>query len=318
MSLLSRIALLGNLRAPNSTENDWKHAFEQLGFTVDTYQEDDWIKGRVRVPPPDDDALLLWVRTWAAPEDIVKRDLTAWADTGVPIVGAHLDRWFGLIAREDRQNLVYTDPYFQWLDWWFCSDPSALHWDAANVNFQWMPPAVSTRNPLTADPDPDRYPFDVVFVGNTDPQSYHPEHTHRFAMLDRLRGRYGGRFGELPGAGRPRIVGADLTTIYRTVPVVIGDSALVGLDAYWSDRIPETLGRGGFLAHPLTHFNGEYEPGVHLACWRLGDWRHMFYLIDDALAFPDTRQQIVETGQAHVLANHTYKHRAAQIAMTVL
>lgn len=313
-----KLLLLGNLRAANSTENDWRAAFEQHGYQVDTVQEDDWIRGRVKVREPDGDVLLLWVRTWPAPAELVESQLSAWRAADVPIVGAHLDRWFGLIGREDRQNLVYTDPYFAWLDWWFCADPCAQHWTSAGINHVWMPPAVSTRNPLDAEPNPQRWDYDIVFVGNTDPDSYHPEHTHRFAMLAKLRARYGRRFAELPGPGKPRIVGHDLTEIYRTVPVVIGDSALVGLDAYWSDRVPETLGRAGFLVHPDTDWNDMYEPGLHLATWRLGDWTHMFERVDHALANPDGRNLVAVQGQEHTLNHHTYGHRAATILETVL
>lgn len=314
-----RLLLLGNLRAANSTENDFKHAFEQLGFTVDTVQEDDWINGKVKVREPDGDVMLVWVRTWPASTELVEAQLSAWKTAGIPIVGAHLDRFFGLIGRDDRQNKIYTDPYWRWLDWWFTADPCQEHWEAAiPATTVWMPPAVSTRNPLDVEPNPTRWDYDVVFVGNTDPDSYHPEHTHRFAMLAKLRARYGRRFAELPGKGKPRIVGADLTEIYRTVPVVVGDSCLVGLDRYHSDRVPETLGRQGFLLHPNCDWGGTYQPGVHLDTWRLGDWEHMFDRVDHALDNPEGRQLVAVQGQEHTIAHHTYTDRAHTIAETVL
>lgn len=313
-----KMLILGNLRSPYSTEGDWRHAFEEIGWAVDTVQEDDWISGQARVREPDGDGMLLWVRTWPAPPDLVKEQLAPWKAAGVPVVGAHLDRFFGLIGREDRQNKVYTDPYWRWLDWWFTADPCQAHWNTAIPGRTiWTPPAVSTRNSLDAEPNPQRWDVDVVFVGNTDPKSYHPEHTHRFAMLAQLRKRYGRRFAELPGPGRQRIVGADLTEIYRTVPVVVGDSALAGLDAYWSDRVPETLGRRGFLAHPNTTWRSQYTPGRHLATWRLGDWEDMFEVIETGIELDEWRDQVAAEGQAHTLEFHTYTHRASRIADAV-
>ena len=44
--------------------------------------------------------------------------------------------------------------------------------------------------------------------------------------------------------------GDELSALYASVGVVVGDSAEAA--AYWSDRLPVTLSRGGLLCHPQT------------------------------------------------------------------
>lgn len=75
---------------------------------------------------------------------------------------------------------------------------------------------------------------------------------------------------------------------------MIGDSCFAGSPKgayYWSDRIPETLGRGGFLIHPYVDGLGRqfnllehdepvtYDAG-HLAVWDAGDWEALGDLIE--------------------------------------
>jgi hypothetical protein len=52
---------------------------------------------------------------------------------------------------------------------------------------------------------------------------------------------------------------ATLTTLYSADTIVVGDSmfsdeeeADYGELRYWSDRLPETIGRGGLLMHPIV------------------------------------------------------------------
>ena len=212
-------------------------------------QEDDWIASRSDLPDADGFDLLLWTRTWAIPKERAESQLGPWRGK---IVGYHLDRWWGLNHPEDRfprgrQNAVYTDPYFRWLDWWFTADPQTALWEAAGVRAVWTPPAVSTRWTFDAEPAPDKYPFDIVFVGHVD--GYHPEDQARRIMLDVLASRYRGRF-RLLGNTHPRIVPAELNVLYASVPVIVGSSVFAGLDSYWcADEETEILTNDGWKSH---------------------------------------------------------------------
>lgn len=313
---MTKVVYVGNFRPEYSTENDVADALARLGTQVVTVQEDDWAQGRCGMPDPDSVDMVLWTRTWPVPSALAEVSLQPFKAAGVPVVGYHLDRWWGLSRSRD----LYSDPYWAWMDTFFTADPGTAHWARLGVNAVWTPPAVSERHlePVTL-PRHAPYPNAVVaFVGNTDETSYHPEHQHRFAMLDVLRRRYGSSFVEIPGRGRPAIRGPALTHIYGTVPVIVGDSCLAGLDAYWSDRVPETVGRAGLLVHPWTDWAGQYEPGQHLLCWRLGDWDGLCGLIDSALADSAGRDRVRFEGAAHVRAGHTYTVRMRRVLEMML
>jgi spore maturation protein CgeB len=259
--------------------------------------------------------MLVWVRTQGTTPEKVVGQVEVWKSAKIPVVAIHLDRWFGL----SRAQEVYTNPYFRLLDWLFVADPYLEHWQRAGVNAVWSPPAFSERWWEDTEPRQTRWGRpDIVFVGNWHRDSYHPESVHRFEMLDRLTARYGRRFLTLPPRGQPRIIGAELYHLYTSTPIIIGDSCLVGDSSYHSDRVPETLGRGGFLMHPWIDWQGTYTPMEHLVCWRLGDWDGMLGAVDAALDHPDLRGVIAAEGQAHVLANHTYRHRVERLLETVL
>lgn len=312
---MTTVCQIGNLSgaAPFSTELDLLHALQVNGCEVGTYDERAWSQGEIELPDPDGYDLLLWTHThgWrTTPAGVaqVERFRTA----GVPVVGYHLDRWWGL----RRQSEVYAAPYFRLLDVFYCADPQVARWADAGVRAIRMSPGVSDRHQLDGNVSNKWAGYDVAFVGNTT-TGYHPEHTHRHDMLEQLRRRYGRRFAEIPGNG-PAIRGDELADIYATVPVIVGDSCLVGLDAYWSDRVPETIGRGGLLVHPDTHWSGEYLPGEHLVTFRPGDWDAMQRHIDRLLALPDSRVEIAAQGAHHVRTTHLYRHKVARVLEDVI
>jgi hypothetical protein len=111
--------------------------------------------------------------------------------------------------------------------------------------------------------------------------------------------------------------GQALNDLYASVPVIVGDSCLYkSTGRYVSDRIPETLGRGGFLIHP--HVDGVtdgalWRAGEHLVCWDVGDWAGLRARIDESLANVALRERIRIQGQDHTRAHHTYSHRVNEV-----
>src|SRR5690606_15314764 len=134
-----------------------------------------------------------------------------------------------------------------------------------------------------------------------------------------LRDTYGSRCRFWPVAGEPPIRGDALRDLYASVKVVVGDSCFAGDPRgvrYCSDRIPETIGRGGFLVHPEVPGVTDgtlYTTGQHLVTWPAGDWQRLRTEIDTALANPDRRRTIAAAGREHVLAHHTYEVRMRQL-----
>jgi hypothetical protein len=288
---------------------DLLHALQVNGCEVGTYDEQEWSRGEIALPEPDGYDLVLWTHThgWPTTPEGVEQ-VERFRSAGVPIVGYHLDRWWGL----RRQSEVYHSPYMQLMDRFYVADPQIERWKDAGVDAVWTPPAVSDRHKLDGEVSAKWVGPSVAFVGNTS-NDYHPEHTHRRDMLDRLRKRYGRRFIEIPGPNRPAIRGDELADIYASIPVIVGDSCLVGLDSYWSDRVPETIGRGGFMLHPETYWSGHFEPYNHLWTWPLGDWDTMETKIDSALDSPTMRATTAALGAHHVRQVHLYRHRIAQV-----
>lgn len=313
-------AYLGNFDPPHSTENEVRKALEALGHRVLPLQE-----GAVRavdVPRKASDAdLLIWTQTYSlAEQGGTLAERRQMVDTlraqGTPTVGVHLDRWWGL----SRQDQIDREPFFR-VDLLCTADGGHdAQWRQAGVNHVWMAPAVSEFECVPAEPS-DEYAADVAFVGNWG-GSYHREWRHRRELVRWLRRTYRNRVRLWPERGQPAVRGDELRALYASVKVVVGDSCLAPtadgkpMSRYCSDRLPETLGRGGLLVHP--HVDGVtdgtlYEAGEHLACWTLGNWRQLQQAVDRLLEDAEERTRIVKAGREHVLTHHTYTQRMVEV-----
>lgn len=321
------IAYIGNFGPPNSTENDLRTALTSLGHVVTTFQEEVESGWLALIDDPGLFDLILWTRTASLADRIghqVQRRMQFAAHlAGVPTVGYHLDRWWGL----KRQYDVLSEPFFQ-CDWVFTADGGHdPEFQAAGVNHRWAPPAISRpkakRGAIRED-----YKFDVAFVGSW-MGGYHDEWQHRPQMIDFLRNNYGSRLGLFPQrAGDPRIDGDDRADLYASAKVIVGDSCLVPLAdgspmvKYCSDRVFETVGQGGYLLHPFVGgvIEGPDEggtisstalltAGVHLGAWTLWDWDGLGSMIEEALTNQLAIDLIRQAGFEEVRQKHTYKDR---------
>lgn len=314
-----KTAYLGNFEPDHSTENEVRAALEAEGHHVTIIQEGSTPADKVPELVADAGAdVFMWTQTKSLAEQAgTVQERAAMLDRirqMAPTVGCHLDRWWGL----SRQPDVYTEPFFR-CDWVFTADGHHTdQWAGAGVNHVWWPPAVGHRHLEPAEPD-ERFAADVAFVGNW-AGGYHREWAHRAGLVKHLRSTWNARM--FPPKGQPAVRGDDLRALYATVKVAVGDSCLVpGVDGrpmtnYSSDRIPETLGRGGLLIHP--HVEGVtdgtlYSDGEHLVCWDLGDWGMLDDLIGFMLEQPDVAAQIVSAGRKHVGVAHTYRNRVRAI-----
>lgn len=306
---------LGNFDPPHSTENHVCEALGELGHRVVRAQEnnpDSWRPVHVDASRAD---VVLWTRTWHLPEMPQRAFIDECRRAGVGVVGFHLDRWWGL----PREHQVIDEPFFG-ADLVFTADGSHdRRWVEAGVNHRWSPPAIAASQVgLHTSTRRVRRP-PVGFVGGW--QSYHPEWPWRREMVEGLRRRYRGSFRWYPTSSRGRAIrGRELTALYGQTRVMAGDSLLLGgVDRYWSDRVPETLGRGGILVHPYTPGLAKVH-GEHLAFYDLdpddpdGSLDRLCSAIDAVLAMDDDdvarwRVDNVE----HIRAGHTYAHRLADV-----
>lgn len=156
--------------------------------------------------------------------------------------------------------------------------------------------------PLACDPDthkiPNRRPkkYDICFIGNTQPGG----HARRVERLDLLFKHipnfyYGNKF-------------------FREVTLKYAESKLVFNSAYSDDinmRVFEVLCSGNCLLTDKKDWNGLFVPGEDFV-----EYENDLDMIEKAIFYlenDEERELIAKTGQAKVLAGHTYLDRAKSI-----
>ena len=99
-----------------------------------------------------------------------------------------------------------------------------------------------------------------------------------------------------------------MNNTYASIKVVVGDHCFAGMPRYWSDRLPETCGRGGFLLYPRTE-----GMTIPTATYEPQNTRDLIQKIDYFLAHEEERQAIRDAAFEHVRTNDTYTNRLQEI-----
>lgn len=303
-----RVAYVGNFGPSHSTENHVAGSLRLLGHEVVEFQEDEQnghestLSARVLAAGCE---LLLYTKTWGldpAPT------MQAWADleaAGVPTVSYHLDLYAGL----DREEQLDREPFWQTRFVFSADGGSDDVFAAHGIDHEWLRAGVFGPECVPGRRDSRWRRVDVGFVGSH--QAYHVEWPYRLELVRWLKRTYRSSFGVWPQGGRA-IRGQALNDLYASVPVFVGDSLCPGFDHwnYWSDRVYETLGRGGFLIHPfIKGMDDEFVDGEHLRFYDYGDFDGLRSLIDHYVAHPSEARAIADRGQAFVAAHCTYERR---------
>lgn len=305
-----RVVVLGAPRAPS--EDCWKDDLAEgcalLGWQV--------VHLPARGIPVEDVVracrgadLFIWARTHGHdPKGDAEAMLRRVEDAGTTTVGLHLDLYWTLPGREAR---VGNQP------WWSCQHvftadggpDSAKKFAERGVNHHWCPPPIGARWLGRAEPSP-MHAANVVFVGGHVP-SIHGQ--HRKQLIDWARRRYGHGFRWVGRAGNT-IVGAELSALYSSVRVAVGDSAPAPY--YWSDRVPRTLGRGGLLAYPNTE--GLDEQGLTAETMLRFDRFDFDHLGEQIDALTEAqRRELTDNALTVVSERHTWPVRLREIEGTV-
>ncbi len=303
------VAYVGNFTPEWSTESAVASALQNLGHRVIAVSELTASAAELQSAAHAAD-LVLWTHTHQLGSLEAQWQLVE-LTSRPPLIGLHLDRWWGLARESD----IFTHPFFKCDVLWTADGGHEQLWREAGVTHRWLLPALDARGTDT----PARVAASpIIFVGNF--TSYHPEWPHRAELVAHLREWYGDKFAALPAPGAPRLVGQQLTNLYSAARVVVGDSCLAGnADHYFSDRVPETVGRGGFLLHPAVQ-GLEYVvvPGRHVITWSLGDWQELRELTSRALRDEAWCHQVASAGCAHVRQHHTWESRLRVVIATSL
>lgn len=184
----------------------------------------------------------------------------------------------------------------------------------AEVNHLAFEPAILETLPPAPAAD-----IEVSFVGTVS-----PDHLQRIALLEAVAERYDLKlFGNppqaLPASSRlhrcfqGEVWGADMYQLLRRSKITLNSHIdMAGREA-GNMRLFEATGVGAFL---LTDFKDNlhtlFAPDREVAVWRsIDDCLEVIRraINDDA----DERAAIARAGQARTMAQHTYRHRAAEI-----
>lgn len=298
-----RVLYIGNFGPSFSTENHVGESLRELGVEVVKAQESDLTLEQLDGMARDVD-LLLYTRTWGLRGGDALRWIT---QLPIPTVSYHLDLYAGLSRGRDLR----LDPFWRTQHVFTPDGGSEAFFRAQGVRHHYLKPGVYGAECYLAKADPE-FAADVCFVGSYD---YHPEWPYRRRLVDFLSDTYGRRFVK-HGAPESCVRGDALNRLYASAKVVVGDSLCVGFDHphYWSDRIYETLGRGGFMIHPyIFGLEEEFRDREHVVFYPFGDFAALRRLIDYYVKHDDEREAIRRAGHARVKEGSTYVHRMRQM-----
>lgn len=304
-----KIVFLGNFRPAFSTESHHLWTWRKLGHEVVTLQEGQATTDQV-LAACQGAQVFQWTHTHGWPtlgslsmEEVLRRI----RNNGVKSFTYHLDLYWGLNVLDRREEKVGRHASWK-MDYVFTTDGGhQKEYESRGVNHRYLPPGVveyacvqgSFRNDLASP---------IGFVGSV---GYHPEHPFRKVLIDSLQKKYGNRFRIYQGYREK-----PLNDAYASIGAVVGDHCFSdrGISYYWSDRLPETAGRAGFIIYPFSEGLQEWQ-NHGLVTYQGGNLDDLYskidYYLDDARNSErqDRRMSLFD----YVKANHTYTTRLDQI-----
>lgn len=149
----------------------------------------------------------------------------------------------------------------------------------------------------------------ILFVG----ELYNAGDPFRSYLLSLLDSKYGRDFCWL-GKSEHQVREERLSTVISRTKIVIGESAY--FPGYWSNRIYESIGRGGLTIHPyVPGLEEEFEDGKECIFFNRWNFEDLFSKIDYYLdkANGNERESIIEKGIERVREDHTLLNRCNQI-----
>ena len=153
--------------------------------------------------------------------------------------------------------------------------------------------------------------IDILFVGN-----YNHVKTRK-KLIDFLKNTYGNRF-KLVGHNKKSIIRQDkLNDLFANTKIVIGDNTF-DTDGYWSNRVYETLGRGGFLiTQYVKGLEKEFIDGKHLVLYKDRNLEELKEKINYYLTHNYEREEIRLNGFFHCRKHFTYKKRCKKLLQKI-
>jgi len=97
--------------------------------------------------------------------------------------------------------------------------------------------------------------------------------------------------------------------LFASAKIVVGDSCFGGRPYYWSDRVTETIGRGGVLLHPYCEGMGD----MPIQAYDREDFNSIKQNIKYYLDNPSFREMYRKYAHEYVKNNETYTNRAQEM-----
>lgn len=304
---MAKIAFLGNFKVDYSSESHHAKTLESLGHQVLRLQESE-VNTKYVYDTASACDLLVWIHThgWVTEGKYDMQEvLMRLKKDRVPTITYHLDLWFGL----KRQTDLEKDPVYKYIDYFFTVDKQMAEWFNKNTKVKgyYLPAGMFDQECYY---EPKKLVNEIIFVGSG---RYHEEWEYRQKLIQWLHRTYRSGFKHYGSGGIVKSVRGDkLNNLYSATKIVVGDSLCLNYDYpdYWSDRIYETLGRGGFLIHPLVPgLEKEFKDKEHVVFYNYDDFKQLKSLIDYYSTHDDEREKIRKAGHEFVKNNYTYKHR---------
>jgi hypothetical protein len=146
-------------------------------------------------------------------------------------------------------------------------------------------------------------PYGVGFVG-----SINPIYPKRQELLQRLHESYPG-FKWVGRLDTNEMRGLQLNEFYRYVKVLIGDT--VYSPNFWSNRVVETLGRGGFLIH--QDVEGIKEEYPYLVTYEKDNYADLKAKIEYYLEHEDERRDLIKKNHEWVKSRYLASHKCQEL-----
>ena len=303
------ITMVGNFDVSYCSEVHHANTLESLGHTVHRLREGKANANEI-LQSALKSQLLIWVHThgWETPQTeqfSVPYLFETLKKYNIPTMTYHLDLWLGI----NRQNDLESDPFYKTIGHFFTVDKLMADWfnDKTDVKGHYLQAGV--YEPECVIDNSGGMQNDIIFVGS---KGYHKEWQYRPQLIDKLKQMYGDRFKHFGNDGLGVVRGEALNQLYGSTKIAIGDSLCINFEYpyYWSDRVYETMGRGGFIIHPyIKGMEEHFEDKKHLVFYKFNDFDDLKVKIDYYLENDEEREAIRLAGHNHVKENHTYTNR---------
>jgi len=313
-----KVVYVGNFDGvPYSTENDVRKAFEHIGWEVTKIQENETNYQQIMDAVAGANLLLI-TGTWddAIPLDKWLDIIHYCAKSGIPSATLHLDTFWGT-SRGGRR--WWLSPMFHTAYIFTADGDYQDEWVKMGKNHVWLPPGV--RHDATNEGKfREEYACDVAFVGSNGVGYHEDVWDYRRELVDALRSmcaKNGWSFKN-PGGDQPKIDrNDDMNDFYASAKVTVGDSLCLSKEAsrYWSDRVPEATGRGGFLIMPQIDALRDIYPNLAMYPW--GDYDSLEEMIRYYLAHDDDRSYERQLSHDVTKFTGTYVNRVKELIKEV-